>query len=124
MLQNVVHQGQKLKYVIEKSNYTVEQIATWAGMHRTTIYNLFARAEIPRSKLEKICRPIGVEIDIFYGVETDPDQVIQDPTAEYRILQERVKSLEQMIEAKEVIIINQAEMIELLKEKRGKPKTK
>lgn len=124
MLQNVVHHGQKLKHVIEKSKYTVEQIATWAGMHRTTIYNLFARAEIPRSKLEKICRPIGVEIDIFYGVETDPDQVIQDPTAEYRILQERVKSLEQMIEAKEVIIINQAEMIELLKEKRGKPKTK
>lgn len=122
MLQNVVHQGQKLKYVIEKSKYTVEQIATWAGMHRTTIYNLFAKAEIPRAKLEKICHPIGVEIDIFYGVETDPEQVIQDPTAEYRVLQERVRSLEQMIHDKEVIIINQQEIIELLK--KGKPKTK
>lgn len=112
-----VHHGNRLKYLIEKNKLNVVQIAANLNVARGTLYNYFAQEEIPRKKLLKVCEAAGIDISEF-----DHDLEMNDPATDYRVLQERVKSLERMIHDKEVIIISQQEIINLLKKEKSKTK--
>lgn len=112
-----MHQGSRLKWLIDNSPKSRRDIALEAGISEASIYNYQNEETINSKKLKKLAAALGVDMSEF-----DEKQVMNEPTADYRVLQERVRSLEQMIHDKEVIIINQQEIIELLK--KGKPKTK
>lgn len=112
-----MHQGNRLEYLLKRSGKSLIHISEKAGIARQSLYNYLGMEEIPRKKLLKILEAAEIEGTEFFISE------ISDPAAEYRVLKEKVKSLEQMIHDKEVIIIQQKEMIELLKQQRiHKPK--
>lgn len=112
-----VHHGHRLKYLIEKNKGNIVQIAEKLNVARGTLYNYFEQEEIPKKKLLKVCEAAGIDIN-----ELLDNQEMQEPAADYRVLQERVRSLEQMIHDKDVIILSQQEIIDLLKKQKSKPK--
>jgi transcriptional regulator with XRE-family HTH domain len=112
MTKSRVHQGNKLKHLIEKSDFTIQQVSEKTDMPRSTLYDLFKKSDIPRDTLEIFCELLGVNIREFFP---DIANASSNPETPYEVLVERVKSLEEMIKAKDVIIISQQEMIELLK---------
>ena len=62
------HQGQKLKNLIEKSNYTLVKIIELTGIKPGSFYLLFAKEkDIPLSKLEPILQVIGITTNEFFG---------------------------------------------------------
>ena len=111
-----MHQGERLRYLIDRSGKTREQIAVEAGISPASIYNYFKMDDIPRKKLLIILAAAGIESSDFWTSHVD------DPAEEYVRLKEKVKTLEQMIHDKEVIIVRQQEIIELLKHQHLKKK--
>lgn len=106
-----MHEGNRLEHLLSKSSKSLIDIAKQADVARQTLYNYFKLEDIPRKKLLTILDIAGIDKEDFFGSEE-----INDPAAEYKSMKERVKTLEEMVRAKEVIIIQQSEMIELLKQ--------
>lgn len=119
MAENSFHQGNRLKYLIEKSTLKQSEILSLTGTAKSSLYDLYKKESIDKMVLEKFCRVMNEDIRQFY-----PDLIstVSEPGPEYRILREKVKTLEQMLKDKEVIIIRQDEIIEMLKQsKKHKP---
>lgn len=110
-----MHQGERLKWLIDKSGKSRQDIALEAGISPASIYNYFREETINSKKLEKLAKALGVTVNDFNDLPTPP--TLQEDQAVY-LLRERVKTLEQMIHDKEVIIIQQQEVIDLLKQQR------
>lgn len=87
-----VHHGHRLKSLIEKKKGNIAQIAVNLNVARGTLYNYFEQEEIPKKKLLKVCVAAGIDIN-----EVLDELEMQEPAADYMLLQERVRSLEQMI---------------------------
>lgn len=110
-----LHQGYRLRFLLEERKINIVHLSDKLGLSRSTIYNYFEMEEIPRKKLLPICRETGIEInDVLFASS------VNESKTEYQKMQERVKSLEQMLKDKEVIIINQQEIIDLLKQSKSK----
>ena len=112
----VKHQGNRLQYLMEKAGVNLVQAAVTLEISRSTLYNYFGMEEIPRKKLLKICEVTGIDINDVYQ-----EPVVNDPGAIYKA---QIKTLEEMVKAKDVIIIQQSEIIDLLKKSKAKPKRK
>lgn len=111
------HQGNRLRWLIENSIVKIADISEKSNIPVSSLYDLYKKEDIPRAKLEALCKVMEWDIKQFY-----PELFtgVEEPAASYEILKERAKSLEQMIKDKEVIIIQQTEIIELLKKSKRK----
>lgn len=94
-----IHQGSRLKKIVEKSHFTVDELATKAGIHRTTLYNYYDREEIPRAKLTTLAEIMGVKIDDFYSKDNMSEVEVQNEQ-----LKKEIDYLKQQLVDKEEII--------------------
>jgi len=97
--------------LLERQKVNFVHLAKQLNISRATLYNYFETEEIPRKKLEKVCTAAGIDVNEIYQSE------VNDPAAELRA---KVKTLEEMVRDKEVIIVQQREIIELLKKSKTK----
>jgi hypothetical protein len=114
-----MHEGNRLEYLLSKSGKSLSYISENAEVARQTLYNYFKLKDLPRKKLLTILEVAEIDQDDFW----QPD-VANDPAAKYKAMNEQIKTLEEMVKAKEVIIIQQQEIIDLLKKGNQKPKRK
>lgn len=121
MSESRLHQGERLKWLIERSGFTAVEVSEKLDISRSSLYELYKKRDIDRGTLEKFCTLLKQDIRTFYP-DISGKNILNDPEVEYEVLKEKNKSLEQMIKDKEVIIIQQQEIIELLKKKQSKAK--
>lgn len=107
-----LHQGNRLKSILERKGENLVQLAANLGVSRSTLYNYFEQEEIPRKKLLKICEAAGID-----GSELNPANILNEDSPLYKGFIEKIRILEDQVRAKDIIILQQSEMIEMLKVK-------
>lgn len=106
-----MHQGSKLKYLIEHSGKTKAEVALLSGISDASLYTYFNSEEINSKKLNKICEVMGWKLKSFYEDNKNLDAV----TTNYN----EIEALKREIELLRTTIENKDEIIKLLKEKRN-----
>ena len=103
------HQGFRLKHLVAKSGKGVKELATQAGISRTTIYDYYKKEELLRSTVAPVLAALNIDPDVFYGIKNE----VGEDVAAYKIdtlagLRREIELLKQQVAAKD-------EIIELLK---------
>lgn len=104
------HQGSRLKYFIDKSHLEVKDIADKSGIPRTTLYGMFEKAELLRSKVEAVLKVIKVDTARFFNSK--------DPTIDGNDFENENAQLKEIITLLRKQNELQAETIELLKKRK------
>jgi hypothetical protein len=100
------HQGLRLKNFIENSKFKVKDISEKSGVALSSLYDLYKKNEILKSRLEPILNAIEVDLDTFYGVKSD----LKESKSVTESLKREIELLKQQLQAKD-------EIIDLLKNK-------
>ena len=100
------HEGMRLKNFIEKSHLEVKEIALKADIPRTTLYGMFEKKELLRSKVEIILAVLKVPVNKFYTLSNDllEDDGGQDFLNENSQLRQIINLLKKQIEQNEEVI--------------------
>ena len=109
-----IHQGQKLKQLVENNKLKQSEILNLTGFAKSSLYEIYKKEDVPRATLEKLCNVLNEDIRQFFP---ELVRIGGDPGEDYEYLKQRVKSLEQIVHDKEMIIHTQQELIDLLKQK-------
>lgn len=91
-----IHAGQRLKSLVDKSVYTVDQVVHKMGYEsRTSLYRLYEKDYIKPEVIAKACKVLHITESDFFQVD-----IAKDPRSNYRskkYLEERVEDLERQI---------------------------
>jgi transcriptional regulator with XRE-family HTH domain len=103
-----MHQGTKLKFLIERSGKTKADVALLSGISDASLYTYMNSEEINSKKLKKICDVMGWELKLFY----EDNKNLHTVTANYS----EIDALKREIELLKDTIANKDEIIKLLKQ--------
>ncbi len=79
-----INQGDLLRTKIAQSRMKVQDVAKQAKLPPSSLYDMYKRTDVPRSKLQAVCDVLGISIREFYmDMETDPEQLTNEGQAEY-----------------------------------------
>lgn len=106
-----MHQGSKLRYLIEHSGKTKAEVALLSGISDASLYTYMGSDEINSKKLKKICIAMGWELKIFY----EDNKNLHTYAANYN----EIDALKREIELLKDTLANKDEIISLLKSKRN-----
>jgi FtsZ-binding cell division protein ZapB len=67
------HQGSRIKNLIEKSQYKISDIIKKSGIAHSSIFDLFKKEEIVRSKLLPILDILKITYEEFMGTSTSTE---------------------------------------------------
>lgn len=106
------HNGFRLKNKIEKSHLKLKIISEKSGIPLSSIYDMYKKPELLRSKIKPILDVIEVDIDQFYQTKQDAPKQLEESglKVENEALKREIALLKQNLEVKE-------EIIQLLKHK-------
>jgi predicted transcriptional regulator len=67
------HQGSRLKKIIEKSDFNISQIVKKSGIANSSIYGMFEKEELVRSKILPILDVLKMTYEEFMGNATSTE---------------------------------------------------
>jgi transcriptional regulator with XRE-family HTH domain len=68
-----LHQGERIRQLVESSGLTINEIAKKAGVHRARIYEAYEKDRLTTKLLEKIGNALGMSIEMI--LQTHKDEV-------------------------------------------------
>lgn len=95
------HQGLRLQNKIQKSPLKLKVISEKSGVPVSSVYDLYKKPELLRSKIKPILDVLEIDADTFYGFKTDESK---DLLMEIERLKAEVLTLRRELELKEEII--------------------
>lgn len=94
------HYGSRLKNLVQKSVYTVDQVAErMSYASKTSLYRIFEQEWIKPDVIQNALKALDISEDDFYEIEK---QVASDPAVEYGkplYIEQRIDELEKMMAA-------------------------
>ncbi len=79
-----IHQGELLKEKVAQSKLKVHEIAAQAKLPTSSLYDLYKRIDVPRSKLQAICDVLHINIREFYlDLTENNNSLTSEDQAEY-----------------------------------------
>lgn len=106
-----MHQGTKLKYYVDRSSVSNEEIARLSGISPASLYNYFKEEEIDSKKLKKVLKVLDIDYNGFV-------QGTASESSHSYSLAERVKELEDQITFLKKALEDKQQIIDLLKNKK------
>ena len=111
-----LHQGSKLKKIIEKSDFLIKDISENTEVAVSSLYDMFAKQEILPSKIRPILKLLGVTFYEFYGFY-EQNNLLKDDPAPYGY-KEQCEALQRENDLLKTKLADKDEIIALLKSKK------
>jgi hypothetical protein len=113
MSERQFHQGMRLKKLIDNSHLLLTDIAEKTKMQRGSLYYMFDKEEILRSKILPILKVLEISPDDFYN----QNSLVEDPQAAFGIKAEN-EALKRENELLRAQVKQLNEIIDLMKRKK------
>lgn len=98
-----VHQGLRLKKKVEISRFKVKQIVQKSGIAKSSLYDMYKKPELLRSKVEPVLNAINITADDFFASVEPASNVLNEPQEPYgqraiiEMLKQEIEALKQAI---------------------------
>lgn len=123
--------GERLKEIIFKFKVSQSEIARRLGMSHQSLNQMLTAADVKSSLLERIAQVLNVPISHLYGERDETQSAVATgdssiavnnnsgniAAGDNRLLQERIKFLEQQLKDKECLLEEKERLIKVLMER-------
>src|SRR5436853_4300136 len=101
------HHGSRLKKLIDKSPMQVSEISKKSGVALSSLYDIYKKEELTRSKIGPILKVLNIEPEDFFNGKTSLEEPQPAYYAEIEALKRENQLLrEQVAQLKEIIELN------------------